>query len=155
MPTWVAAAFTQSLGIQVTTTGDTTQLDNLLSRGIAFPSADRLTAPLGTTPVPGGGAALPEGKTQATTSSAWGGYNVDSPGLIRIWTNQPLGMAKDVRLVVGGAQIDMPKVQVVDVGRGFGIDCYGILGRSVLDLFVLYFDYSKTLVAAKEYRKSK
>lgn len=156
VPTWVAASFTQTLGISVTTTGDMNQVDSLLSRGIAFPAADRLTAPLPAVPTPGGGGAtLPDGKVRATTSSAWGGYSVDTPGLIRIWTNQPLGMAKDVRLVLGGAQIDMPKVQVVDVGRGFGIDCYGILGRSVLDLFVLYFDYSKTLVAAKEYRKSK
>ena len=80
---------------------------------------------------------------------------MDSPGLIRVWTNQPVGVAKEVHLVVAGAQIDMPKVSVVDVGQGFGIDCYGILGRSVLDLFILYFDYSKGVVAAKEYRKSK
>jgi predicted aspartyl protease len=155
-PTWVAASFTQALGISVTTTGDMNQVDSLLSRGIAFPAADRLTAPLPAVPTPGGGGAtLPDGKVRATTSSAWGGYSVDSPGLIRLWTNQPLGVAKQVRLVVGGAQIDMPKVQVVDVGQGFGIDCYGILGRSVLDLFILYFDYSKTLVAAKEYRQAK
>ena len=72
-----------------------------------------------------------------------------------IRTNQPVGMARDVKLTVGGATIDMPKVQVVDLGQGYGIDCYGILGRSVLDLFILYFDYSKTLVAVKEYRQAK
>jgi predicted aspartyl protease len=155
-PTWVAASFTQALGIHVTTTGDTSQIDNLLSRGIAFPAADRLTAPLPAVPTPGGGGAtLPDGKVRATTSSSWGGYSQDAPGLIRIWTNQPLGVAKEVRLVLGSAQIDMPKVHVVDVGQGFGIDCYGILGRSVLDLFIMYFDYSKTLVAVKEYRQAK
>lgn len=143
-PTWVSSAFAPGLGLKVTTTGDTDQIDSLLSRGLLYPSADRLSAPLPATPVEGGGGTNPvRGRTD--TSLSWGGVSFGSPG--------PSGIAHDVRLILGKTQIDMPKVQVADVGQGSGLDCYGILGRSVLDLFVLYFDYSKNTVAQKDIKK--
>lgn len=65
------------------------------------------------------------------------------------------GVADNVTVLLGTAQFNMPTVQVTDIGGGYGVDCYGILGRNVLDLFQAFFDPSNNVVAFCPYDKGR
>ena len=65
------------------------------------------------------------------------------------------GVADNVKVLLGTALFNMPTVQVTDIGGGYGVDCYGILGRNVLDLFQIFFDPSSNVVAFSPYEKGR
>ncbi len=64
-----------------------------------------------------------------------------------------VGVADDVTLLLGSARIKMPAVHVTPVGSVEMLDCYGLLGRTVLDLFAMWFDYRTNTVAFRDYDK--
>jgi hypothetical protein len=61
------------------------------------------------------------------------------------------GTAEKVTIGVGDMQFQLPRVQVTELGQYFPVDCYGILGRDILDLFEIYFDMSSGVLAFKAY----
>jgi len=61
------------------------------------------------------------------------------------------GVARDVALQLGRARINLRGVQVTDLGGGWSLDCAGILGRDILDLFAIYIDYGQNTLAFKGY----
>lgn len=63
------------------------------------------------------------------------------------------GVADNVKVMLGRTLFNMPTVQVTDIGGGYGVDCYGILGRNVLDLFQILFDPTSNIVAFAPYEK--
>jgi tetratricopeptide (TPR) repeat protein len=61
------------------------------------------------------------------------------------------GTAEKVTIGVGDMQFQLPRVQVTEIGQYFPVDCYGIIGRDILDLFEIYFDMSSGVLAFKAY----
>ena len=54
-------------------------------------------------------------------------------------------------MVVGDMQFQLPRVKVTELGQHYPVDCYGIIGRDILDLFEIYFDWSNNVLAFKAY----
>ena len=64
------------------------------------------------------------------------------------------GIAPDVKMVLGKTLLNMQTVHMTPLGGGYGLSCYGILGRrDVLDLFSIFFDYKANVVAFNPYDK--
>ncbi|MEJ2420546.1 MAG: retroviral-like aspartic protease family protein, partial [Acidobacteriota bacterium] len=63
-------------------------------------------------------------------------------------------VAEQVVIKMGTGEFQMPTVQVMklDEDNNF-IDCYGLFGRQLLDLFEIVFDYRKNVVAFRGYDK--
>jgi len=61
------------------------------------------------------------------------------------------GLAENVDIVVGTTLFKMGKIHVTDLGKGYGIDVTGILGRDNLDRYQVYLDYQKNVMAFKRY----
>lgn len=57
-------------------------------------------------------------------------------------------IADDVKMVIGRSAFNMRRVYVQDLGSGWGVDCWGLIGqKNVLTLMKLFFDYSNNTVA--------
>ncbi|MEW5763347.1 MAG: aspartyl protease family protein [Acidobacteriota bacterium] len=65
------------------------------------------------------------------------------------------GIADNVALNLGSTRINLPTVHAADLCPDCGVECSGILGRNVLDLFDVYFDYRAGVVALKGYEKGR
>jgi predicted aspartyl protease len=61
------------------------------------------------------------------------------------------GVAVDVVLLFGNTRFDFPTVHAIPLGWDNDVPCYGLMGRSILDKFSIYFDYSKNVLAFKPY----
>lgn len=61
------------------------------------------------------------------------------------------GQANDVTLWLGPARFKLSPCQVMEIFEEAGAKRYGILGRNILDQFVIYFDYRSNIVAFKAY----
>ncbi len=61
------------------------------------------------------------------------------------------GQANDVTLWLGPARFKLTPCQVMEISDEGGTRRYGILGRNILDLFAIYFDYRSNIVAFKAY----
>jgi predicted aspartyl protease len=61
------------------------------------------------------------------------------------------GIAEQVEIGLGTALFKLPLVQVTPIGESYAVSCYGIVGRDILDWFLLYFDYLNNTVAMKAY----
>ena len=61
------------------------------------------------------------------------------------------GTAEKVTIGVGDMQFQLPRVKVTELGQHYPVDCYGIIGRDILDLFEIYFDWSNNVLAFKAY----
>jgi hypothetical protein len=64
-------------------------------------------------------------------------------------------IAENVTLYLGPTRINLPTVHTADLCRDCAVDCYGVLGRNILDLFDVYLDYPANVVALKGYEKGK
>lgn len=73
-------------------------------------------------------------------------------GFYNIITSQ---IAENVTLYLGPTRINLPTVHVADLCADCTVDCYGVLGRNILDLFDVYLDYPANVVAFKGYEKGK
>lgn len=65
------------------------------------------------------------------------------------------GVADNVTLYLGSTRINLPTVLVADLSPDAGVDCWGIVGRNLLDLFDVYVDYPANVLALKGYEKGK
>lgn len=65
------------------------------------------------------------------------------------------GVADNVTLYLGPTRINLPTVLVADLHPDAGVDCWGIVGRNLLDLFDLYVDYPAGVLAFKGYEKGR
>lgn len=65
------------------------------------------------------------------------------------------GVADNVKLDLGPTRINLPTVLVADFCPDGDLDCTGLLGRNILDLFDLYIDYPANVLALKGYEKGK
>ena len=63
------------------------------------------------------------------------------------------GIANDVTLWLGPARFKFSNCDVLPLKGFLPSGCYGILGRNVLDLFRIYFDYGSNQVAFQPYDK--
>ncbi len=61
------------------------------------------------------------------------------------------GVANDTTIYVGPAKFTMGTVQVTQLGSGNGLSYSVIVGRDILDLFNIYFDYHEGISAFKGY----
>lgn len=61
------------------------------------------------------------------------------------------GVANDATIWLGPARFKLSQIDVIEIGDDYDVDCYGLLGRNVLDQFELYFDYSQNVVAFQPY----
>ncbi len=73
-------------------------------------------------------------------------------GLFNIFTSL---VADNVTLDLGTARINLPTVLVADLSPDTDVNCAGTLGRNILDLFDMYFDYSTATLSLKGYEKWK
>jgi hypothetical protein len=71
-------------------------------------------------------------------------------GLFNIFTSS---VADDVTLDLGSTRINLPTVNVANLCADCEVDCSGVLGRNILDLFDMYFDYSAGTLSLKGYEK--
>ena len=65
------------------------------------------------------------------------------------------GVADNVTLYLGSTRINLPTVLVADLSPDSSVDCWGIVGRNLLDLFDVYVDYPANVLALKGYEKGK
>lgn len=65
------------------------------------------------------------------------------------------GVTEDVRLTIGASVIRLPSVRAADLSPAVPLDCRGVLGRDILDLFDLFLDYGTGTLAIKGYGKGK
>jgi hypothetical protein len=65
------------------------------------------------------------------------------------------GIADDVTINLGPTRINLPTVHAADLCPDCGVECSGILGRNVLDLFDVYIDYPAGVLALKGYEKGR
>jgi len=65
------------------------------------------------------------------------------------------GVADKVALNLGPTRINLPTVLVADLCPDGEVDCTGLLGRNILDLFDMYFDYQAGTFAIKGYQKGR
>lgn len=65
------------------------------------------------------------------------------------------GVSDKVALNLGPTRINLPTVLVADLCPDGEVDCTGMLGRNILDLFDMYFDYSAGTFAIKGYEKGR
>ncbi len=63
------------------------------------------------------------------------------------------GVADNVTLNFGPTRINLPTVNVASLCPDCEVDCAGVLGRNLLDLFEMYFDYSTNAYGMKGYEK--
>ncbi len=61
------------------------------------------------------------------------------------------GVANDTIIYLGGAKMTMGTVQVARLNGGNGLPYSVIVGRDILDLFNIYFDYQGGICAFKGY----
>lgn len=61
------------------------------------------------------------------------------------------GTAERVDLSLGAIQLQMPVVQVTEIGESYPVQCYGLIGRDVLDNFLLFVDYPRDVLVFKAY----
>jgi tetratricopeptide (TPR) repeat protein len=61
------------------------------------------------------------------------------------------GVAVDVVLLFGNTRFDFPTIHALPLGWDSDLPCYGIMGRSILDKFSIFFDYTKNVLAFKPY----
>ncbi len=141
--TYLSAEMVGGMGLDVTTTGSSNDLDRTLSRGFLYPTASPLSTP--TVSVGAQGAVTVSGRTQLAVSLPMMETDRKNP--------EQEGMAKEVSIVVGKAAIKMPNVPVAKVGLDQEFGCYGILGRNITDLFEIFLDSEKGVVAFKDYKK--
>jgi hypothetical protein len=73
-------------------------------------------------------------------------------GLYNIFSST---VADNVTLDLGTARINLPTVLVADLSPDSDVICSGTLGRNILDLFDMYFDYSTATLSLKGYEKWK
>ncbi len=73
-------------------------------------------------------------------------------GLFSIYSS---AVADNVTLDLGSTRINLPTVLVANLCPDCEVDCSGILGRNILDLFDMYFDYSAGMLSLKGYEKGK
>jgi hypothetical protein len=73
-------------------------------------------------------------------------------GLYGIFTST---VADNVTLDLGTARINLPTVLVSNLCPDAEVNCAGVLGRNILDLFDMYFDYSAGTLNMKGYEKWK
>ncbi len=66
-----------------------------------------------------------------------------------------LANADNVALDLGTTRINLPTVHAADLCPDCGVECSGILGRNVLDLFDVYLDYRAGVLALKGYEKGR
>lgn len=64
-------------------------------------------------------------------------------------------VADNATLDLGTARINLPTVLVANLCPDCEVDCAGVLGRNILDLFDMYFDYSSGTLSLKGYEKWK
>jgi predicted aspartyl protease len=62
------------------------------------------------------------------------------------------GVAVDVVLLFGNTRYDFPTIHALPLGWDSDLPCYGIMGRSMLDKFSIFFDYTKNVLAFKPYK---
>jgi predicted aspartyl protease len=61
-------------------------------------------------------------------------------------------IASNVEMILGRTRFNMHTVLLANLGEGYGIDCYGLLGRrDVLDLLNMFFDYKANVIAFVPY----
>ncbi len=65
------------------------------------------------------------------------------------------GVADNVALNLGPTRINLPTVLVADLCPDREVDCVGLVGRNVLDLFDVYLDYPANALALKGYEKGR
>lgn len=65
------------------------------------------------------------------------------------------GVADNVALNLGQTRINLPTVLVADLCPDRQVDCVGLVGRNVLDLFDVYLDYPANALALKGYEKGR
>ncbi len=65
------------------------------------------------------------------------------------------GVADNVRLDLGATRINLPTVLIANLCPDCEVDCAGLLGRNVLDLFDIYIDYQANVLALKGYEMGK
>ncbi len=64
------------------------------------------------------------------------------------------GIAEHVNIKIRGAHFNLPTVRVMKLGMGGRLfPVYGDVGRDILDLFKVYFDYHRDVVAFNSYDK--
>jgi hypothetical protein len=84
------------------------------------------------------------------TTSKYGPQNAQ--GLFGIISS---GVADKVSLDLGSTRINLPTILVSDLCPDNQLECYGILGRNILDLFDFYIDYHANVLALKGYEKGR
>jgi tetratricopeptide (TPR) repeat protein len=65
------------------------------------------------------------------------------------------GVADNVTIYLGTTRINLPTVLVADLHPDAGVDCWGIVGRNLLDLFDVYVDYPANVLAFRGYEKGR
>ncbi len=73
-------------------------------------------------------------------------------GLFNIFNS---AVADNVTLDLGSTRINLPTVLVANLCPDCEVDCSGLLGRNILDLFDMYFDYSTGMLSLRGYEKGK
>lgn len=73
-------------------------------------------------------------------------------GLFNIFSS---AVADNVTLDLGSTRINLPTVLVADLCPDCQVDCSGLLGRNILDLFDMYIDYSTGMLSLKGYEKGR
>ena len=73
-------------------------------------------------------------------------------GLFNIFRSS---VADDVTLDLGSTRINLPTVHVANLCADCEVDCSGVLGRNILDLFDMYVDYSAGMLSLKGYEKGR
>ncbi len=65
------------------------------------------------------------------------------------------GVAENLTLDLGTTRINLRTILVADLCPDGQIDCYGLIGRNILDLFDVFVDYESGVVALKGYEKGR
>jgi tetratricopeptide (TPR) repeat protein len=73
-------------------------------------------------------------------------------GLFNIFSS---GVADNVTLDLGSTRINLPTIRVANLCADCEVDCSGVIGRNILDLFDMYFDYSAGTLSLKGYEKGR
>ncbi len=61
------------------------------------------------------------------------------------------GTADQVDMQLGGARFPLKQVMVTELGQGYPIPCYGLIGRNIIDNFMVFFDYASNALVLKAY----
>ncbi len=61
------------------------------------------------------------------------------------------GTADQVEVQLGGARFPLAQVMVTELGQGYPVPCYGLVGRNIIDNFTVFFDYASNALVMKAY----